>query len=171
MVVEDFAEIQAAFLERVAKVVWASVATVDRKGRPRSRMLHPVWEGPVGWIATGRQSLKAKHLEANPFLTLSYWDQDHQQIYADCEASWEDDQAEKERIWELFKATPPPLGYDPGMIWQGGKTDPTYGLLKLKPWRIELSALTDLMGQTQPQIWHAPQADQDLRDAEKEQKQ
>ena len=57
------------------------------------------------------------------------------------------------------------------MIWQGGKTDPTFGLLKLKPWRIELSALTDLMGQTQPQFWHAPQADQDLRDVEKEQKQ
>ena len=24
------------------------------------------------------------------------------------------------------------------MIWQGGVEDPTYGLLKLTPWRIEL---------------------------------
>lgn len=158
MVVTDFSEMEATFLERVAKIVWCTVSTVDRKGRVRSRMLHPIWEGSTGWIATGRQSLKAKHLEANPYVSLSYWDQDHQQIYADCVASWEDDPAEKQRLWDLYDAAPPPLGYNLGMIWQGGVTDPTYGLLKLKPWRIEMSALSDLMGQTQPQVWHAPES-------------
>jgi general stress protein 26 len=158
MVVTNFSEMAAEFLERVAKIVWCTVSTVDRKGRVRSRILHPIWEGNTGWIATGRRSHKAKHLEANPYVSLSYWDQDHQQIYADCEAMWEDDQAEKERIWQLYADALPPLGYPLEMIWQGGKTDPSYGLLKLRPWRIEMSALSDMMGQTQPRIWHAPDA-------------
>lgn len=40
-----------------------------------------------------------------------------------------DDAADKSRIWDLFAATPPPLGYDPVVFWEGGKTDPAYALL------------------------------------------
>ena len=60
MVVTNFSEMAAEFLERVAKIVWCTVSTVDRKGRVRSRILHPIWEGNTGWIATGRRSHKAK---------------------------------------------------------------------------------------------------------------
>jgi hypothetical protein len=60
---------------------------------------------------------------------------------------------QKRRIWDLYKTTPPPLGYDPGMIWKGGPEDPTFGILKLTPWRIELFALRDMMGGG-PQVWH-----------------
>jgi general stress protein 26 len=41
------------------------------------------------------------------------------------------------------------------MIWQGGKEDPTYGLLKLTPWRIELWGLQDLMTGKEHQVWRA----------------
>lgn len=155
MDVASFAEIEQEFLQRVARIVWCSVATVDRKGRLRTRILHPIWEGATGWIATGRHSLKEKHLAGNPYVSLSYWDQEHQQVYADCCAEWVDGKAEKLRIWELYKNTPPPLGYDPGIIWRGGPDDPTYGLLKLTPWRIELFALGDLFTGTPPKVWHA----------------
>jgi general stress protein 26 len=141
-------------MERVRKIVWCTVATVDRRGRPRSRILHPIWEGQTAWIATGRHSFKARHLAANPYVSLSYWDPGHRQVYADCQAEWEDEPGERRRVWELYKATPPPLGYDPGIIWRGAD-DPEYGLLKLSPWRIELTAIADVMAGKPPLVWRA----------------
>jgi general stress protein 26 len=151
--VASFAEIEQEFMRRITRIVWCTVSTVDRKGRPRSRILHPIWEGSTGWIATGRHTLKTKHLAKNPYVSLSYWDQQHQQVYVDAKAEWDDSMEQKRRIWDLYKTTPPPLGYDPGMIWKGGPEDPTFGILKLTPWRIELFALRDMMGGG-PQVWH-----------------
>jgi general stress protein 26 len=155
MAVTSFASIQDEFLKRVQRIVWCTVATVDTKSRPRSRILHPLWEGATGWIATGRHTLKEKHLQKNPYVSLSYWDQQHEQVYAECRAEWEDTPGEKRRIWELFKNTPPPLGYDPGLFWPGGPDDPTYGVLKLTPWRIELWSLHDLVNGKPSQVWRA----------------
>jgi general stress protein 26 len=129
------------------------MATVDRKGRPRTRIIHPIWEGPTGYIATGRHSLKEKHLAANAWTSFTYWDPVHEQIYIEAKAEWEDDPEEKQRVWDLYKNTPPPLGYDPQMIWRGGVDDPEYGLLKLTPWRIELWSIGQLMQGKPPQVW------------------
>ena len=147
-----FEEIEPEFMARVRRIAWCTVATVDRRGRPRTRILHPIWEGSTGWIATGPQSHKAKHLAKNPYVSLSYWDPQHQNIYADCRAEWVEDAGERRRIWELYKSTPPPLGYDPGMIWTGGPDDPAFGVLKLTPWRIELS---ELVPGGNHRVWHA----------------
>ena len=49
MEVSSFGEIETAFLERIQRMVWCNVATVDRRDRPRSRILHPLWEGNIGW--------------------------------------------------------------------------------------------------------------------------
>ena len=152
MEVQSFTEIEAEFVNRTHRIVWCTVATVNRQGRPRSRILHPLWEGSTGWVATNRHSLKEKHLQHNPHVSLSYWDQQHQQIYADCTAAWEESLSEKQRLWDLFKNTPPPLGYDVGMFWKG-PGDPQYGLLKLTPWRIELSSLDDLFKGIPAKIW------------------
>jgi hypothetical protein len=38
----DFAEIASEFLERANRMVWCSAATIDGRGRPRSRVLHPI---------------------------------------------------------------------------------------------------------------------------------
>jgi general stress protein 26 len=148
-----FADIQDEFMKRVQRIVWCTVATVDTRGRPRSRMLHPIWEGATGWIMTGRHTLKEKHIQHNSHVSLSYWDQQHEQIYVECRAEWEDSASEKRRIWDLFKNTPPPLGYDPGLFWPGGPEDPTFGVLKLTPWRIELSSLNDLIVGKPAQVW------------------
>lgn len=152
MTVTDFAEIEGEFMRRVARTVWCSVATIDTKGRTRSRILHPLWEGSTGWIATGRDSLKARHIEANPHVSLSYWDPDHEQVLVDCTASWEDDPAEKQRLWDLFKATPEPLGYDLALFFQS-VDNPGYGLMKLTPWRVELWSLAGLAGGEPPAVW------------------
>ncbi len=153
MEVASFAEIEDEFTARTRKIVWCSVATMDRQGRPRTRVLHPIWEGATGWIATGRHSFKERHLAENPFVSLSYWDAEQKQVYADCKTEWADSMEDKRRIWELYKSTPPPLGYDPGMIWRGGADDPGYGLLKLTPWRIEVSSIYDMVAGKPPLVW------------------
>jgi len=158
MDVASFADIEKDFAERVSRIVWCTVTTVDGQGRPRARLLHPIWEGSTGWIATGRQSFKARHLEHNPFVSLSYWDPQHEQVYAECRAEWMDEPTEKKRLWELFKSLPPPMGYDLAMFWKAGVDDSTYGLLKLDPWRIELSSLGDMMRGKSPRVWRPAQS-------------
>src|SRR4029453_4088766 len=75
MEVRSFTEIEEEFMNRVRRIVWCTVATVNRQGRPRSRILHTLREGSTRWIATNRHSLKGKHLQHNPHVSLSYWDQ------------------------------------------------------------------------------------------------
>ncbi len=138
MHVANFSEIEAEFIERVFRVVWCSAATIDSHNRPRSRVLHPIWEGAAGWIATSPQSLKAKHLARNSALSLAYVADPFKPVYVECVAEWADDLATKQRIWDLFKGAPAPMGYDLAMIWSSPE-DPTFGILKLTPWRIEVA--------------------------------
>lgn len=147
--VATFAEIEADFIQRAHAAVWCSVATVDTRNRPRSRVLHPIWEGATGWIATGRRSLKAKHLARNHFVSLAYLADPLKPVYADCRAEWQEDAATRERIWHLFKDTPPPLGYDPAPFF-GSLDNPDYGVLKLTPWRIETM---DLFNPANSKVW------------------
>ncbi len=69
-------------------------------------------------------------------------------VYADCTAEWADDEQSKQRVWDLFKATPEPLGYDPGLIF-GSMDNPDYGVLKLTPWRIEVATFP-----VESRIWY-----------------
>ena len=118
MRVSSFADVEAEFIKRAHTAVWCSVATVDTKNRVRSRVLHPIWEGSNGWVATMRHSLKATHLAHNPYVSLAYLADPIKPLYADCTAEWQDDPADKRRVWEMFPSAPPPLGYDPALSWQ-----------------------------------------------------
>jgi hypothetical protein len=40
----DLARVAPAFVEMAHRMVWATVATVDPEGRPRTRILHPIAE-------------------------------------------------------------------------------------------------------------------------------
>ncbi len=155
MDVASFADIADDFNERVSRIVWASVTTIDGKGRPRSRLLHPLWEGTTGYIMTGPDSHKAKHIARNPYVSVSYWDPKHDTVFAECKAEWMADAAEKERVWKLFKGTPEPYGYDPAMFWPDGPSSPAFGVLKLTPWRIELYSLADLAQRKPARVWRA----------------
>jgi general stress protein 26 len=133
--VENFADIETEFSERVRRVVWCNVATVDAQGRPRSRIMHPIWEGTTGWIATHRTSFKDRHLTANPYVSLAYIEDTAHPVYADCVAAWAVDPTDKERVWDLFASAPAPLGYDPTPFFVA-PDHPNFGVLKLTPWRI-----------------------------------
>ena len=147
MEVSNFEEIQLEFMRRVSDAVYCSVATVDRKNRPRSRIMHPIWDAMIGWVISWPQSHKAKHLQGNPYVSLAYIHDRDRPVYADCYAEWIDDIGEKKRIWELHRTTPPPLGFDPEPHY-GTIHHKYYGLLRFTPWRIELG---DLNGE--PIIW------------------
>jgi hypothetical protein len=50
-------EIAPAFVAMVHRIVWCTVATVSPASRPRTRILHPIWEwdgnGLRGWVGAG----------------------------------------------------------------------------------------------------------------------
>lgn len=133
--VQSFNDIEEELLARVHRMVWCNMATVDARGRPRSRIVHPIWDGSLGWIATRRHSFKDQHLVANPFVSLAYIADTARPVYIDCVASWADDHADKERVWTLFAGAPDPVGYDPTPFFIA-PDHPDFGLLKLQPWRI-----------------------------------
>jgi hypothetical protein len=142
------------FIETAHRIVWCSVATVDRQGRPRTRILHPYWErageGVRGWVVTRRSPLKTAHLARTPYVSCSYWDATHDVAIADCAAAWEDDLGQAARVWELYAAAPEPLGYDFHAIWPGGPEEDGAALLRLEPWRLHVA---DAMTVATPSVW------------------
>ena len=149
MDVQHFEDMQAEFTARVSNAVYCAMATIDRRNRPRSRMMHPIWDGPIGWIISWPASHKAKHLAHNPAVSLAYIADKAKPVYVDGVAEWVDATGEKLRIWDLHRTTPAPLGFDPQPHY-GTIEHQYYGLLKITPWRIELG---NLYGE--PIIWRA----------------
>ncbi|MDQ2888475.1 MAG: pyridoxamine 5'-phosphate oxidase family protein [Chloroflexota bacterium] len=150
MEVATFAEIEPIFTQRIQQMVWCNVATVDMRNRPRSRILHPLWEGMSGWITTRRNMHKAKHLAHNPFVSLAYIADVAKPVYVDCKTEWIEGLAQKQHVWNLCLETAPPLGFDPALIYQRAD-HPDFAVLKLMPWRIDL-----VNPPAEHIIWRAP---------------
>ncbi|MFN8569969.1 MAG: pyridoxamine 5'-phosphate oxidase family protein [Kouleothrix sp.] len=148
----DLLAVAPAFIEMAHRIVWCSVATVDTHGRPRSRILHPIWQWDgtqlVGWIATGPTPAKRAHLAAHPFVSLSYWAPNHDTCVAECQAAWAFDDATRTMVWELFRNAPPPVGYNPAIVpgWDS-PTAPAFAALRLEPWRLRVFPGSVLLGQ------------------------
>lgn len=148
----SLADAAPAFVDIAHRIVWATVATVGPDGRPRTRILHPIWqwdgESLVGWIATSPTPLKVAHLEANPEVSLTYWDPGHDTATAECRATWHHDDETCTWLWEHFKAAPAPVGYDPAIIppWSGGPTSPAFAALRLDPVRLRVQPAAAMTG-------------------------
>ncbi len=148
----ELATIAPAFVEMAHRIVWCSVASVDTAGRPRSRVLHPMWEWRdgrlVGLVGTGPTPTKRAHLEASPYLSLNYWEPSQDTCVAECRASWCFDLETREQVWDAYKAAPPPLGYDPGIIpgWEAASSD-GFAVLRLEPWRLRVFPGAALLGE------------------------
>lgn len=145
-------ETAPAFVDMAHSIVWANVATVDREGRPRSRILHPIWtweDGCLsGYIGTTATKIKREHLEVTPHTSVNYWAPSHDTCVAECRAEWAHDDETCIMLWELFKSAPEPLGFDPAMIptWDGPTTD-SFSVIKLDPWRLKVFPGTVLLRQ------------------------
>jgi hypothetical protein len=147
----DLNETGAAFVEMAHRIVWSSVATVDSHGRPRSRILHPIWqwdgERLVGWIGTSPTKTKRAHLNANPYMSLNYWSPSHDTCVAECDAKWAFDDETRAMVWDLFLSTPEPLGYNPRIIpvWESPTCD-AFAAIRLDPWRLRVFPGSVLFG-------------------------
>ncbi|MER6011809.1 pyridoxamine 5'-phosphate oxidase family protein [Streptomyces bluensis] len=147
--VSDFSGLQDTFFSYVRDIAYATMITVDRQGRPRARVLLPVWEvvdgRPVGWLAAYKTPVKTAHLANNPHTTYSYWNPRQNAVHVDSLSSWADGEASKLHVWDLYiKGGPPGVGYDPVQYWRGGPEDPEYQVIRIEPWRIQLVRGSDL---------------------------
>ncbi|QYN38213.1 pyridoxamine 5'-phosphate oxidase family protein [Pseudonocardia sp. DSM 110487] len=152
----EFSEIREAFDAYVGDIVYATMTTVDAKGRPRARVLIPVWEVldglPLGWLATYRTPVKAAHLAGNPHTTFSYWSPRQNAVSIDTVAEWVEDLDVKARVWDLYRTgSPPGAGYNLGKFWKS-PADPELHVLRLEPWRIQVIRGSDINSR----IWRSP---------------
>lgn len=154
-------QIAPAFIDMAHAIVWASVATVDRNGRPRTRILHPIWEWDgtdlVGWIATVPTPLKHAHLHAHPEVSVSYWTTTQDTCSAECTAQLYVDDDTREAVWNKFANAPEPVGYDPRIIpmWADGPTSDQFAAIRLHPYRLRVMAGTVMTkGEGAPLSWH-----------------
>jgi general stress protein 26 len=157
MKTRSFADIQDTFFEYVSDIRYSTMITVDSKGRPRARVLLPIWEAVderlVGWLAAYKTPVKVAHLAGNPHTTFSYWSPKQNAVFVDSVADWVDDPDVKRRVWDLYRraSSPRGVGYDPLNFWRAGPSDPQYHVLRVEPWRVQLVRGSDLSST----IWHA----------------
>jgi hypothetical protein len=138
---QSFEPFAGEFIQRTSEIIWCTATTVDAQGRPRSRILHPIWEIvdglPIGWVVTSRTPVKTRHLAANPHMACMYWDPGQNTVSIDCLATWASD-ADRRHVWDVFTTTPPPLGYDLGWYGEEQWDNPLFNPLQLNPWRIQI---------------------------------
>ncbi len=137
--------------EIVESIIWCTASPVDPGGSPRSRLMHPVWfwddDTPVGLVTARRTPLKLRHLSAHPSMSCFYWDPSHHTVAIDALATWLDRDA-LAVAWESIASVPPPVGFDPAMIWPDGPTADDCGILRLDPCRIVTTVAAE-----RPMIW------------------
>jgi len=148
----ELQDVAPAFVTMAHRIVWCSVATVDRHNRPRVRILHPIWtwdgEELHGWIATNPTSIKQAHLEHSGFVACNYWSSSHDTCLAECSATWKLDDETRTMVWDLFVNGPEPVGYDPSIVpgWESPTSD-GFAVLHLTPWRLRVFPGTVLLGE------------------------
>jgi Pyridoxamine 5'-phosphate oxidase len=143
-------DIAPAFVQMAHRIVWATAATVDERGRPWTRVLHPIWqwdgERLTGWIATGPTPAKRAHLAAHPYVSLTYWDPAQDTASVHCRATLHTDDETRTEVWERFRTGPEPVGYDPAIIpaWDG-PLSPGFAALRLEPWMLRVQPAAVLL--------------------------
>lgn len=146
-------DIAPKFLAMAHQIVWCTVATVDPKGRPRSRVLHPIWEWDgnrlTGWIATGKTPIKLADIAQSAHVSCNYWTPSQDTCVAECAAEWVEDAAQKHHVWNSYVNGPEPVGYDPSIIpgWDDADS-PGFNALKLTPHRLRVMPGESLMNGT-----------------------
>lgn len=103
--------------------------------------MHPYWElagtaGITGWLFTRPTPLKIAHLAHRPHVSCSYWSPSQDTAVAECDAEFLDDEPTRRKVWALFEAADPPLGYDPRILGAEDHRDPNITVLRMTPWRL-----------------------------------
>ena len=160
---DSLEETAPAFVEMAHRIVWATVATVDEEGRPRSRVLHPLWQWDgtslVGWIATGPTPTKRAHLAHSPFVSVGYWSPDHDTCTAECARHAGHRRRHPGLAVGRVRRTPRRRSATtPAIIppWADGPTSDAFAALRLDPWRLRVMPGTMMTaGQGSVLTWRA----------------
>jgi general stress protein 26 len=156
---DTFSDLADDFLSLITDIVYCTVTTVDGAGRPRSRVMHPIFEvvegKPMGWAVTDRTPIKTRHLATNPHVCCFYWSPKQNTVSVECLATWVDDDTTREHVWRVFRETPPPLGWgDLGAYEPERIHHPLFHPLQLTPWRVQiLSSEQMAAGDFHPRSW------------------
>jgi hypothetical protein len=147
-----------AFVVTAQRVVYCSLATVDTRGRPRSRLVHAVWErggddGLVGWVGSRPTPFRRSHIKRTPFVSCFYWDPAHDVAVAECAVTWVEDDEGRREAWEHLSAAPEPMGYDPSPIWPEGPTGADFVALRLDPWRVQAKSAAAMAAGEPYLVW------------------
>jgi len=131
-----------------AKATWAYLATT-MGDQPKVRVVHPAIEGRRVWVATGRNSAKARQIGKNPRVELFYQigsEMVHLTITG--RARFVEDPLEKKRVWEgkIFD-------YELGQFWPQGPGSKDFGLMLIEPETAELTSLPDMTQGKSPERW------------------
>lgn len=158
-------ETAPAFIDMAHAIVWATAVTVDSRGRPRSRILHPIWHWDgrklSGWIATNPTPIKKAHLSSSPYMSINYWQPNHDTCTAECRATLHQDDATRTMVWDMFVNGPEPVGYKPSIV--AAWTSPTaeaFAVIELEPWRLRVFPGTIMWGgEGDVLVWQEPKTD------------
>ncbi|TDV55427.1 hypothetical protein [Actinophytocola oryzae] len=71
-----------------------------------------------------------------PHVSCSYWSPTQDTAVAECDAEFLDDEPTRRKVWDLFEAAEPPLGYDPRILGADDHRDPNIIVLRMTPWRL-----------------------------------
>jgi len=134
-----------------AKATWAYLATANG-AQPKVRVVHPAFEGERVWVATGRASAKAGHVDKNPKVELFFQIGAPEMVHLTVTgtAKFVEDLTEKKRIWngKVFD-------YDLSQFWPAGPESKDFGLMLITPTRVELTSLPEMMTGKKPEVWRA----------------
>ena len=123
----------------VERVVWATVASVGPDGRPRTRLMHPVWfwdgDVPTALVSARPTRLKLAHLAAQSAVSCHYWDPAHDTVAIDAVAAWVP-AGDRAAAWAAVASVPEPVGFDPAIVWPGGPGADDCAFLHLAAHRI-----------------------------------
>jgi general stress protein 26 len=131
-----------------AKATWAYLATA-KGSQPKVRVVHPAFEDERVWVATGRASAKAGHIDKNPNVELFYQiGTDMVHLTVTGKAKFVEDVTEKKRIWngKVFD-------YELSQFFPDGPESKNFGLMLITPDRIEMTSLPEMMTGKKPEVW------------------
>jgi hypothetical protein len=151
------AEVRADLREVTDRIIWSVLTTVGPDSRPRSRIVHPVWDHattpPTGYVTSRPTPLRRRHLAANPHVSCAYWSPEHDAVYVDARAGWLPDPADRRAVWTLISQTPPPVGYDLATIWPDGPDSPDFAVIRLIPYRIRIARAAAMAAGAPSPMW------------------
>ncbi len=142
------AEPMPEFWEDALEVIGASpiaYLATSWGDQPSVRPVTPSYQGITPYIATEVDSFKVRSIGRNPLVELLHWHTDFRHVSVRGRASLLDDLAKKEEMWDRF-------GYDLA-DFHGADGITTYGLMRIDPFRIEMTSLQRIAAGKPPLVW------------------